>query len=73
MKKFTFIICAKNDNYFENYIERLEYVLNFNLNNIYECDLQNFIDIILVDYCSNNPLYKTINLAKKNLPETYHF
>lgn len=73
MKKFTFIICAKNDNYFENYIDRLEYVLNFNLNNIYECGLQNFIDIILVDYCSNKPLYKTINLAKKKFARNISF
>lgn len=70
-KKITFLTCAKNDGYYENYIQRLEYVLNFNLSNIYLSGLEKFIEILYVDYGSSKSLSKSIkiynNKHKKNI------
>ena len=69
--KITFLTCAKNDNYYENYIERLEYTLNYNLFNIHLSGLENFVNIIFIDYGSSKSLSKSIkfynNKYRKNV------
>ena len=71
--KITFLTCAKNDNYYENYIERLEYTLNYNLFNIHLSGLENFVNIIFIDYGSSKSLSKSIKIYNNKYRKNVSF
>ena len=65
-KKLTLSFPFRNDDYYLNAIHRLNFSLEYNCWLINKLKLKNFIDIVVVDWGSNIPLSKNLNILQQN-------
>ena len=64
-KKLNICFPLKNDNYYENFIGRVNYSLEYNCSLIKKLSLEDFINISVVDWNSTNKISKEISISKK--------
>ncbi len=61
-KLLSIITSARNDNYFQGYLSRLEFVYNYNLKNIIDLDYLDTVDINIVDWGSRKNISQEISI-----------
>ena len=66
LKKLTLSFPIKNDDYYLNFIDRLNFSLEYNGWIINKLGLANFIDIVVVDWGSERPASKDLIISKEN-------
>ncbi len=73
--KIIFAICARNDNYQENFLERFQFCVNYNLYNLERSNLLNNFEYSIVDWNSDKekPLNKTFKLINKKFENKVKF
>jgi len=73
--KIVFAICARNDNYQENFLKRFEFCVNYNLHNLERSNLLNNFEYSIVDWNSDKekPLNKNFKLIKKKFENKVKF
>jgi hypothetical protein len=62
MKLLSIITVARNDNYFQGYLSRLEYVYNYTLKNIIDLNYLDIVDFNIVDWGSKKNLSEEISI-----------
>lgn len=63
-KILSIVITARNDDYNPFFLNRLRYNIENSFFQINRLNLPDFLDYIIVDWGSNNPIRKNINLSK---------
>lgn len=73
--KIVFAICARNDNYQENFLKRFQFCVNYNLYNLERSNLLNNFEYSIVDWNSDKekPLNKTFKLINKKFENKVKF
>ena len=64
-KLLTIVINTRNDNYYDNNIERVSFCLNYNLINIVKLGEGNNIEFLIIDWGSKVPLNQVIRIYNK--------
>lgn len=65
MLKFSFNITTRNDDYFEDNIDRLTKTINTNLFFLDKIDCKSFVEFNIIDWGSENPLSKNVKIYDK--------
>ena len=60
------IFGGRNDDYQENWIERFEFTLNYNLFSLNKINDAHRVEIIIVDFCSENKIKDNLSLIATN-------
>lgn len=73
--KIVFAICARNDNYQENFLKRFQFCINYNLYNLERSNLLNNFEYSIVDWNSDKekPLNKDFKLINKKFKNKVKF
>ena len=64
-KLITIVIPSRNDNYYSNFSSIINFTINYSLSKIYQLNLENIFEILLIDWSSNKRLNKDISIPKK--------
>jgi len=64
-KLITIVIPARNDNYYDNFSKIINFTINYSLSKIYQLNLENIFEILLIDWSSNKKLNRDIYIPKK--------
>ena len=64
-KKLTISFPAKNDNYYKNFIDRINYSLEFNANIIKNLGFDNSIELAVVDWGSEKKISEEVSISQK--------
>ena len=59
-KLITIVIPARNDNYYDNFSKIINFTINYSLSKIYQLNLENIFEILLIDWSSNKKLNRDI-------------
>ena len=66
------VIVGRNDNYQKQWLERLEFCLNYNLLNLAKAGLKNSVDFHIVDHLSNTKISSVIRTQKTSSTVYFH-
>lgn len=69
-KLLSILSVVRNDNYYENYLKRLEYTYNYNLRNIEKLNYLDEVELFVVDWGSKIKISDKINIFKKNYQQS---
>ena len=69
-KLLSILSVVRNDNYYENYLKRLEYTYNYNLRNIEKLNYLDEVELFIVDWGSKIKISDKINIFKKNYQQS---
>ena len=72
-KKLTIITTVRNDNYIINFIDRLQYTINFFLRNCESIEKLNDIEVLIVDWGSKQKISSVFNCYKKKYQNKIKF
>ena len=64
-KLLTVMFNVRNDNYYDNNIERIQYCLNYNLQNIIQLKETRNVEFLIIDWGSKVPISKIISVYNK--------
>jgi hypothetical protein len=72
--KITIVIPLRNDNYYNNFSQIINYTIDYSLKKIFQLNLQNIFQIMLVDWMSEKPISHILKINKifhKNISSYY--
>ena len=72
--KITIVIPLRNDNYYNNFSQIVNYTIDYSLKKIFQLNLQNTFQIMLVDWMSEKPISHILKINKifhKNISSYY--
>jgi len=72
-KKLTIITTVRNDDYIINFIDRLQYTINFFLRNCESIEKLNDIEVLIVDWGSKQKISSVFNCYKKKYQNKIKF
>ena len=64
-KLITIVIPTRNDNYYSNFSSIINFTINYSLSKIYQLNLDDIFEILLVDWSSDKRLNRDIFIPKK--------
>lgn len=64
MRKLSIILHGRNDDYQVDWLDRFEYCLNFNINTLKKNKLDEFVEIVIVDYGSEVRIRDTFTILE---------
>ena len=76
MKKVSFIFSAKDDDYVKNFINRMEFSVNYNLEQINKIKKIEQIEFVIIDWGSNKKIsekFRVLNNEFKDKIKFYYF
>jgi hypothetical protein len=65
MNLITFLTIVRNDNYYLDFVERIQRTLNLNLLNLNELGFLNKVEFLFIDWGSDRPLHKYIMIEER--------
>lgn len=65
MNLITFLTIVRNDNYYSDFVERIQRTLNLNLLNLNESGFLNKVEFLFIDWGSDRPLHKYIMIEER--------
>ena len=65
VKLLTVMFNVRNDYYYDNNLERIQYCLNYNLQNIIKLKESKNVEFLIIDWGSKEPVSKTISIYNK--------
>ena len=72
-KKLSFVFSCKDDDYVKNFINRMEFCLNFNLEQISLINKLENIEFIIIDWGSKNKISEKFRVTNKKFKENIKF
>ena len=69
-KLLSILSTARNDNYYEDYLKRLEYTYNYNLRNIEKLNCLDEVELFVVDWGSKKKISDQIHIFKNRYRES---
>jgi len=72
--KITIVIPLRNDNYYNNFSQIVNYTVDYSLKKIFQLNLQNTFKIMLIDWMSEKPISHILKINKifqKNISSYY--
>ncbi len=66
-KKLSIVVTARNDNYVENFLNRLEFSINYFLYNAEKLKLIKNLEFIVVDWGSKTKISEEFRVMKKKI------
>ena len=72
-KKLSIVITARNDNYIDHFINRLEFSINYFLYNADKLRLLKNIEFVVVDWGSEKKIIKDFSVIKKSYRDNIVF
>ncbi len=64
-KQITIVVPTRNDEYYNNFSTIINFIINYSLSKIYELNLENIFEILLIDWQSDQNINKDIYIPKK--------